>query len=181
MTSYWEVEAGPKTLAPHSSATVTLDAPNVGSMPGITSRFQLEAVTNIPETVSVSAPYTAEPYQLRLTPDHFAPVPLGQSIDIHVELLSAYGAPVDQAGVPVFLGQVVYGQSQLIPSEASIDGHAEGQTPVETRTDRRGVATFSVRTTQQQGAPLYFQAWAVGRAGFPFGYSPVVSEIWTGR
>lgn len=181
MTSYWEVAAGPTTLAPHSGATVTLEAPNVGSMPGITSRFQLEAVTNTPETVSVTTPYTAEPYQLRLTPDHFTPVRLGEAIHIRVELLSAYGAPVHQTGVPVYLGQVIYGQTQLIPSEASIDGHPEGQSPVEAHTNRQGVATFSVRDTQQQGSPLYFQAWAVGKAGFPFGYSPVVSETWTGR
>jgi len=180
MTSYWQVAAGPRSLAPHSVTTVTLDAPNVGSMPGITSRFQLEAVTNTPETVSVSTPYTAEPYQLRLTPSYFAPVRLGEAIHIGVELLSDYGARVDRAGVPVFLGQVIYGQTQLIPSEASIDGHPEGQSPVETRTNRHGIATFTVRVVQQQGAPLYFQAWAIGVAGFPFGYSPVVSEIWTG-
>ncbi|MDA8359816.1 MAG: hypothetical protein M0Z95_26750 [Actinomycetota bacterium] len=181
MTSYWSVVMGPTMLEPHSTATVTLDAPNVGSMPGITSRFELEAVTNNPETVSVSKPYTAEPYQLRLTPGYFAPVPLGDTIRIRVELRSAYGAPVHRAGVPVFLGQVIYGEAQLIPSEASIDGHPEGQSPVENRTNRLGIATFSVRATQLQGSPIYFQAWAVGRAGFPFGYSPIVSEAWTGK
>ncbi|MDA8061066.1 MAG: hypothetical protein M0T80_01315, partial [Actinomycetota bacterium] len=108
MTSFWEVVSGPTSLAPHSSATVSLEAPNVGSMPGITSRFQLEAVTNAPETVSVSAPYTAEPYQLRLTPNYFAPAPRGASIRVSVELRSAFGAPVRKAGVPVFLGQVIY-------------------------------------------------------------------------
>ncbi len=180
MTSYWDVVDGPAVLAPHSSATVTLEAPNVGSMPGITSRFQLEAVTNTPETVSVSSPYTAEPYQLRLTPSYFAPAAIGTPIRIRVELRSDFGAPVHEAGVPVFLGQVIYGETQLIPAEASIDGHPEGQSPVGTRTNRDGVATFVVRDDQVQSEPLYFQAWAVGKSGFPFGYSPIVSETWTG-
>ncbi|HLI24616.1 MAG TPA: hypothetical protein VKU91_06655 [Acidimicrobiales bacterium] len=180
MTTYWKMTSGPRVLAPHSTATVTLDAPNVSSMPAITSRFQLEAVTNAPETVSVSAPYTAEPYTLVLAPGYFAPAQLGSAILVRVELRSAYGSPLRRPGVPVFLGQVIYGESQLIPSEASIDGHTDGQSPVETHTNAQGVATFTVRATEQQGEPLYFQAWSVGKAGFPFGYSPIFSEIWTG-
>lgn len=180
MTSFWRVISGPETIAPNSSAVVTLEAPNVGSMPGITSRFQLEAVTSSPETVSVSAPYTAEPYTLAMSPGSFAPVPLGTPVHIALHLRSTFGAPVHKAGVPVFLGQVIYGQDNLIPSEAAINGRPQGQSPVEARTNASGVANFDVVATTQQGSPLYFQAWATGTGGFPFGYSPVVSVTWTG-
>lgn len=180
VTSFWRVVSGPVTLPAHSAATVTLEAPNVGSMPGISSRFQLEAVTARPETVSVAAPYTAEPYVLRLLTTSFPAIPLGHPVNLSVQLRTNLGAPVRKAGVPVFLGQVIYGQDNLIPSEASINGRPQGQSPIEARTNSEGVADFSIVESTQQGSPLYFQAWATGPGGYPFGYSQIVSATWTG-
>lgn len=178
-TSFWRLVSGPVTLAAHSSATVTLEAPNVGSMPGISARFDLEAVTARPETVSVAAPYTAESYVLRLSTTSFPTTPLGHPVHLDVQVRSNLGAPVRQAGVPVFLGQVIYGQDNLVPAEASINGRPQGQSPIEAHTNAAGVADFRIVESTQQGSPLYFQAWTTGRGGYPFGYSQIVSATWT--
>jgi len=178
-SSYWRLLTGPATLAGHSVSTVTLEAPNVDSMPGISSRFQLEAVTARPETVSVAVPYTAEPYVLRLSTTSFPATPLGRPIHLDVQVRSDLGAPIRKAGVPVLLGQVIYGQDNLIPSEASINGRPQGQSPIEARTNSKGVADFSIVESTQQNSPLYFQAWTTGQGGYPFGYSQIVTAIWT--
>ncbi len=79
------------------------------------------------------------------------------------------------------LGQIIYGQSQLIPAEASIDGAPEGQSPVERTTGPDGKATFRVVDSSPQGRPVYFQAWVVSKAGYPFGYSEIVDVLWSGK
>ena len=80
------------------------------------------------------------------------------------------------------LGQVIYAQKALIPAEAQINGAPEGQTPVTALTDASGVATFHVRDTAVQGNnPVYFQAYVNPTAGFPHGYSEVVSILWGPR
>jgi len=180
VTSFWRVVSGPATLAAHSISTVTLEAPNVDSMPGISSRFQLEAVTAQPETVSVAAPYTAEPYVLRLSTTSFPATPLGRPVHLNVQVRSDLGASIHKAGVPIFLGQVIYGQNNLVPSEASINGRPQGQSPVEALTNAEGVADFSIVESTQQNSPLYFQAWTTSPGGYPFGYSQIVSGTWTG-
>jgi hypothetical protein len=96
-----------------------------------------------------------------------------------VQLRSPYGAIVRREGVRVALGQVIYGQNNLIPAEASINGRATGQSPVVARTDARGVAHFRVSDhVAQSGNEIYFQAWVAPGRGYPFGYSEIVSVLW---
>jgi hypothetical protein len=180
MTTFWNAVAGPRTLRPGVTALYTLVAPNVGSMPGVTDPFVLQAVTSTPESISSSALFTPEPFDCTISPGYINDiVPSGKSVLLTVELRSPYGAPVNRAGVRIAMSQVIYSQSALIPGEASIDHAPEGQSPVYMRTNNKGVATFRIRdSSNQDGNPLYFQANVNPRHGFPYGYSEIVSIQW---
>ncbi|MFC0082294.1 hypothetical protein ACFFRE_09080 [Aciditerrimonas ferrireducens] len=182
MTPFWHRLEGPAVLGPHRSARYLIAAPNVGSMPGITEPFQLDALTSRPETISVTRRITTEPYSAWIyQADVNRILPAGSAATLTVELRSPLGGLVRRAGVRIELGQIIYGQSQLIPAEASIDGAPEGQSPVERTTGPDGKATFRVVDSSPQGRPVYFQAWVVSKAGYPFGYSEIVDVLWSGK
>ena len=123
-----------------------------------------------------------EPFICTIVPNHVdRVVGPGRSVKLSVRLRSPFGALVHRRGVRVELGQIIYGQSQLVPAEARIDGAPEGQTPVRQTTNARGVATFRITDSSPQGQPIYFQAWGISKAGYPFGYSEVVDVLWSGR
>ena len=180
MTTFWNATAGPSRLRPGQSAVYTLDAPNVGSMPGVTQPFVLQAVTASPETISSSTLFTPEPFDCAISPNYVNRiVPMGRSVTLTVELRSPYGAPVHRRGVQIALSQVIYSQSALIPGEASINNAPEGQSPVVATSDGWGHAIFHIRDNSQQGGnPLYFQAYVSPQNSFPYGYSDVVSVQW---
>lgn len=180
MTTFWNVTSGPPALNPGQEALYTLVAPNVGSMPGVTQPFVLQAVTASPETISSSSVFTPQGFDTYISPSYVDNVlPLGANVTLKVELRSPYGAPIHRAGTPIALGQVIYGQSTLIPGQAEINNAPEGHSPVIALSDKRGVATFRIRNNSVQGGnPLYFQAWVQPRRGFPYGYSEVVSVQW---
>ena len=180
LTTFWNVVDGPATLKARQSAVYTLVAPNVGSMPGVTQSLVLQAFTTSPDTVSSSGHFTPEPFRTYISPSYVDEVlPLGRRVTLRVELQSPYGGSIHRGGVPIALGQVIYGQNALIVGEASINGAPQGQTPVVARTDERGIATFHIRQNWVQGGnPLYFEAWVDPPQGFPYGYSEVVSVQW---
>jgi len=176
LTTFWSAAAGPRTLAPHQQATYTLQSPNFFSQPGIGGGFQVLAFTAGPDTVSTSSPYVPTTLHIGLTPDAVNQhVALGQSVTIHADLYDDIDRRVARAGVPVYLGQVIYGQQGLILSEASINGHAPGQTPVVAYTNRQGQATFRIVGTQATANPVYFEANLVNASQFfPYGYSEIL-------
>jgi uncharacterized membrane protein len=180
MSSFWNVIGGPPALAPGESALYELVAPNVGSMPGVTQPFALHAVTASPETISSSTRFKPNPIGTYISPSYVnSVVPLGKAVTVTVQLRSPYGAEVHQSGVPIALGQVIHGQNALIMGEASINNAAEGRSPVIAQTDENGLATFRIRQNwNQDGYPLYFEAWVDPPGGFPYGYSEVVSVQW---
>ena len=180
MTTFWNVVSGPDQLKPGQRALYTLVAPNVGSMPGVTQPFLLQAVTASPQTISSSGLFTPEHFDAYISPSYVDRVlPLGQIVVLTVQLRSPYGAPVHKRGVKVAMGQVIYAQSTLIPAEARINNAAQGQSPVVARTNANGIATFRIRDANSQGGnPIYFQAYVDPAAGFPYGYSEVVSVQW---
>jgi len=180
MTSFWHVTSGPASLRPGQSALYTLAAPNVGSMPGITQPFVLQAVSAQPETISSSAAFTPQHFDCYITPSYVAGVtPLGGRVTLEVQLRSPYGGDYRHGGVRVALGQLIYGQNSLIPAEARINGMAPGSTPVIARTNGAGLAVFHVTdSTIQGGNPIYFQANIDPKGGYPYGYSEVVSVLW---
>jgi hypothetical protein len=148
-------------------------------MPGITQPFQLDAITHLPDTISITQNITTEPYTAWIyQADVNRILEPGQETTLTVQLRSPFGGQTRKAGVTVELGQVIYSQSELIPAEARINGHAEGNSPVEERTGGNGEATFHVTDSSPQGQPIYFQAWALSAAGYPFGYSEVVDVLW---
>ncbi len=180
VTTFWHVIRGPKTLEPEATATYVLDAPNLGSMPGITTPFLLQAVTDHPATISSAPLYTPQAYSAYLIPDYVNRiVKLGRAVAFTVQLRSPYGAPIHKQGVRLALGQLIYGQTDLIPGEARINGGNIGQSPVYARTDSDGVARFTVRSsTGSGGKAIYFQSWVAPPRGYPFGYSEIVDVLW---
>jgi hypothetical protein len=180
MTSFWYVTSGPRTLMSGQRAVYTLAAPNLGSMPGITQPFTLQAVSARPDSISSTSLFTPQRFSCYISPsyvDH--QLALDQTLTLRVELRSPFGAQVRQTGVRVALGQLIYGQGALIPAEAQINNASEGQTPVDARTDDSGTATFTVRDSNVQGGnPVYFQAYVDPSRGYPYGYSEIISVLW---
>lgn len=180
MTAFWEVSHGPLEIMPRSKDLYTLVAPNVGSMPGVTQPFVLQAVTAQPQSISSSQLYTPERFSSYISPSYFnLSVPYGKSINLSVQLRSPYGGRVYQGGIRIALGQIIYAQTALIPAEAQINNAPQGQTPVIATTNANGVAQFRVRAFNSQGGnPIYFQAYIYPSDNFPYGYSEVVSVNW---
>lgn len=178
-TTFWNILSGPAKLAAHAAAHYVIEAPNAGSMPGIHTPFLVQAVTAKPQTVSSSTLFTPQRYATDITPGFINRVQRpGATVKLVVELRSPFGSVIHQAGVRVALGQLIYGQTSLIPAQAVINGSPEGQTPVFASTDRAGRAVFTVRVTDTQPYPLSFQAWVAPTHHYPYGYSEIVDIMW---
>ncbi len=178
-SSFWNQTTGPALLAPHMTAHYSLVAPNVGSMPGITTPFLLEAMTHRPDTISTARLFTPQHYSVLLAPSYLNQVITpGGTATISAQLISPFGYSVHKPGVRVALAQLIYGQDALIPSEAEVNRGQEGETPVYAVTDAGGVARFRLRDASPQGEPVYFQAWVYPKGGYPYGYSEIVSVNW---
>ena len=181
LTTFWNLTAGPHRLAPGATALYTLIAPNVGSMPGVTQPFVLQAVTAAPETISSSNLYTPEHFDCYISPSYINKiVRSGQLVTLDVDLLSPYGSPIHRAGVPIAMSQVIYAQSDLYPGEAVVNNAPQGQSPVIAKTNVNGVAHFTISDSSNQGGnPIYFQAYVSPPRSFPYGYSEIVSIRWS--
>jgi uncharacterized membrane protein len=181
-TTFWNQIGGPSAIAPHATAVYRLAAANIGSMPSLTTPFELEAFTESPDTISSSTLFTPSAYSAYVTPPYVDRVlPLGGSVVLRVELRSPFGAVVHRGGVDIALGQIIYAQGAEIASEAVINGRDAGMSPVTARTSAAGVATFHVSDDSYQANPVYFQAWIQPAGGYPFGYSEIVSVVWVPR
>ncbi len=181
LSTFW-YPLGPSTqspaivVGPHARKEVFLRAPNAQSMPSLDGGFVVEAFTADPDTVSASRLVPPTGRQLIISPNAVNhPVPTNRTLTITVQLVSLVGNAIRQRGTPVALGQVVYGQRALIPGQASIDGHPEGQTPITRLTDRRGQVRFTIRGVQAQSDPVFFQAWIHPTRDAPTGYSNLLS------
>ena len=174
MGSYWFIASGPPILGPHASAHYVLDAPNVASMPGIADGFELYAMTLSPGAVSWSAPLQPDPDRTQISPqgiDRIVTDAAGTALTVQV--VDRLNQPVRRAGISVAMSQVLYTQDGLFPGESSINGYAEGQSPVTALTDANGVARFTVREVQLQPYEVFYQAYIADP--FPHGYSAMVS------
>ena len=176
ITAFWLSRGGPSSLAPGQRAHYTLYAPNFFAQPPITGGFQVVAFGSSPASVSRSSSYLPTTLHLGIVPAAVSGViPLGQPVVLRVALLDHLDRPVNEAGVPVYLGQVIYGQQGLVFGQAIINQGQVGQTPVVAYTGADGVATFTVRGTQRSVDPVYFEANLVdGRQYYPYGYSDIV-------
>jgi len=176
ITAFWLARGGPSTLAPGQRVQYTLLAPNFFAQPPITGGFQVVAFDSSPASVSRSDAYLPTTLHLGMEPSAVnAVIPIGQPVVLRVGLLDHLDRPVTEAGVPVYLGQVIYGQQGLVFGQAIINQGQVGQTPVVAYTDGQGVATFTIRGTQQSADPVYFEANLVNQQLFyPYGYSDIV-------
>ena len=176
LTAFWLAQGGPAALSPGQRAHYTLLAPNFFAQPPITGGFQVVAFDSSPASVSRSGAYLPTTLHLGIDPAAVnGIIPLGQPVVLHAALLDHLDRPVAEAGVPVYLGQVIYGQQGLVFGQAIINQGQAGQTPVVAYTDASGVATFTIRGTQQLTDPVYFEANLVdGRQFYPYGYSDIV-------
>jgi uncharacterized membrane protein len=182
LTTFWYSRAKSLSIPAHGRKRVLLHAPNAQSMPSIDGGFVIEAFTERPATLSASAVVPPTSRVLAIAPNAINhPVVVGRPIVLSVRVVDRLGNPVARAGVPIALGQVVYSQHTLVPGEASINGHPEGQTPVLQHTDKAGRATFTIRGIQQQSDPVFFQAWIAPGHGLPSGFSNQVSILFVNR
>jgi hypothetical protein len=176
ITTFWLVNSGPPALKSGQRASYQLLAPNFPAQPPINGGFQVVAFTKSPDTVSHSGSYLPTTEHLALDPDAInTNVPIGQAITVQAELLDQLDRPIHMAGVPVYLGQIVYAQSGLVYGEAIINGGQPGQTPVSALTNAHGVATFTIIGTHASRNPVYFEANLVNSTNFyPYGYSQIL-------
>ena len=179
MTAFWRRVHGPPALGPHQEAQYTIQAPSYFAMPSITNGFQILAFSHAPPTVSRTGSYVASVWRTVLRPSVInQPVARGQMITVHAEIVNRLDQPVRAANVPVWLGQVIYGQAGTIPSEATINQGYGGQTPISALTNAQGVATFTItlRSPVVPHAPIYFEANLVkSGSAYPYGYSPILA------
>jgi uncharacterized membrane protein len=177
MTAFWPQRQGPAVLGPHRTATYAIAAPSYFAMPSIQDSFQVLAFLSDPASVSRTGTYLASTWRVILQPDTITrAVAVGQEITVQAELVNRLNQPVRMAGVPVYLGQVIYAQQGLVYGQAVINNGLPGQTPVEALTDASGVARFTIRSPVASGDPVYFEANLVNPAWFyPYGYSPILA------
>ena len=181
LTSFWYPLGSTRdtsqiVIRPHTSKQVFLRAPNAQSMPSLDGGFVVEAFTANPATVSASKLIPPTGRNLVISPaaiNH--PVPTGRTLGLTVQLVNLLGEPIRQLGTRVALGQIIYGQRALIPGQASINGNPEGETPVTLRTDQHGQVRFTIRVTQAQSEPIFFQAWIAPTSGAPTGFSNLLA------
>jgi hypothetical protein len=176
VTTFWHVAHGPTTLAPGVSATYRIISPNFPAQPTIGGGFSVLAFASSPASVSASGAYVPTSFHVGLVPNAVnRAVLLSRPVTIRAELLDHLDRRVSKSGVPVYLGQVIYEQSGLELSQAVINAHAPGQTPVAAHTNANGIATFKIVGTQAGNNPVYFEANLVSAKGFyPYGYSDIL-------
>ncbi|MHB8324914.1 MAG: hypothetical protein ACYDHB_10915 [Candidatus Dormibacteria bacterium] len=176
LTTFWAAEGGPAVLPPGGSAAYTLLAPNAPAMPPIAGGFQVLAFTEGPDTVSRSPAYLPTRDHLVLYPQGLTqPVAVGKVIKVRAEILNSFEQPVHGAGVPVYLGQIIYDQRGPQRTNATINGSPPGETPVVALTNEAGVATFEVKGTVATPQPAYFEANLLDSQDYyPYGYSPIL-------
>lgn len=174
VTTFWNA-IGPNKIPPHSTEVYSLTAPNTASMPSITAGLHIIAFTTHPEAISTSNLYLSNHLQTVLEPEAFNKyTPLHHVVHVTVQLRNKLGNRIYKSGVPIALGQIIYGENNVIPAETSINGNPQGYTPVIERTNTQGEAVFSIVKNQQQKDPVFYQAFIDLRHHFPFGYSNIV-------
>lgn len=175
-TAFWTRLAGPAVLAPHQTARYTLAAPNFYAQPALTGGFQMVAFTARSKTISHTATYLPTTWHVALIPDAVNhPVPYGTPLAVTAEILNRLDQPVHVAGVPIYLGQIIYAQRGLQYGEAVINGGDAGETPVSATTNGQGQATFVIRDVHPESDPIYFEANLVNNQDYyPYGYSQIL-------
>lgn len=183
ITSFWQVLQGPTLLRPGEQASYLLGARDLTAEVPITAYFAVDAYTQNPNTVSVSNTFLPNHIHVVLTPDAIeTPIPPGETVVLHATLRDQFDRRVARAGVPVYLGQIIYDQEGVQNSDAAVDGQAPGTSPVMALTDGQGIATFDIVEGHSGPDPISFQSNLRngGPNGYPYGYSEIVTILFKG-
>ena len=165
-TAFWFVHRGPKTIAPGQTATVELVTPNYPAEPGLSAGFSVVAFTDSPASVSVSNRFLVNLWRLATLPQAFdGPVPVGKRILLRVQVLNHFNGAVRKAGVPVYMGQVMYRSTGVTRGSARINNHLPGKGQIVARTNKQGIATFYIMGTKPSIVPVTFSAHLINRDG----------------
>jgi uncharacterized membrane protein len=176
-TAFWRRTSGPPVLRAHQRAHYTIAAPSYFAMPSISNGFQVVAFSQNPPSVSRTGAYVASLWRVVLQPAAInSPVPRGQDITVHAEIVNRLDEPMRVTNMPVYLGQVIYAQRGLQYSQALVNQGLPGETPVRALTNSSGVATFTIHSPVGGSNPVYFEANLI-KAGsaYPYGYSPILA------
>ncbi|PSR32795.1 MAG: hypothetical protein C7B44_15100 [Sulfobacillus thermosulfidooxidans] len=102
-------------------------------------------------------------------------IPYGHTVTITAQILNRLDQPVSAAGIPIYLGQIVYAQRGLEYGQALIDAGYPGETPMTALTNAQGQAIFTIRDVHPESNPIYFEANLVNNQDYyPYGYSQIL-------
>jgi heme/copper-type cytochrome/quinol oxidase subunit 4 len=179
-SAFWTILKGPKALAPGQTATVELTAPNYPAEPGISAGFSVVAFTDGPATISTSHHFLVSLWRTATMPQAFdRPVPVGRRILLRVQVLNHFNAAIQQAGIPVYIGQQIYRSSGAGRGSAVINGHRPGtKGRVVAYTNRNGIATFYIVGTKPALVATSFSAHLRNtKQGYVYGSSGY-TNVW---
>lgn len=128
------------------------------------------------KTMSHTGSYVPSTWHAALIPDAINhPVPYGVPVTVTAEVLNQLDQPMAVAGMPIYLGQIIYAQQGLQYGQAIINGGYAGETPMMAMTNRQGEATFTIRDVRHETNPVYFEANLANNINYyPYGYSQIL-------
>jgi hypothetical protein len=172
-TTFWDVLQGPDKLAPHTAARYVIRSPNHPSDPGLSDEFSVLAFTDAPASVSVSHRYATNLWRTGFVPQAInTAIPVGRTVTVEVQVTNHFNIPVRKAGIPVYLGQLIYSGRGGHTASARINGNPAGVGQIVSRTDADGAAIFHIVGTKPTPVPISFTAHLVNRsAGYVYATS----------
>jgi hypothetical protein len=85
------------------------------------------------------------------------PIPVGVTRTFKVQLLDHLNKPVQRAGIPVWLSQIIYSATGVHRGWTIINGHRV-RAPGVALTNARGIATFAITGTRPSALPTAVEA-----------------------
>lgn len=185
-TEFWRPIGPDNSIGPNQTKTVTLISPSFYADPPIGEGFQVVAYTENPAAVSVSPAFVPQNWHVALTPVALRKPqwPVGVPLAVKAQILDKFNRPVRIAGIPIYMGQIIYGQNGVEYSSAIISipqagySGSPGTTPVAGYTNNQGYVIFNVVGTSAGRDPTYFEANLEASAGpnnYPYGYSEILA------
>lgn len=174
LTTFWH-PLNTDRISAHHTQFITLQAPNVSSMPSLTTPFIVDAFISHPEQLVHSRLIQPTPLQTILTPlaiNH----PVTHPVTLTVQVQSAFGKAQQQPNIPISLTQVTYAQQGVLPGTSAINGAAPGAQPIIVHTNRQGRATFRIRPPKSP-ITIYYQT-SIITGSYPTSYSNIVLIHW---
>lgn len=157
-STFWRILHGPKELKPHSHAFYMVQPRNFGASTSTYGGFNMVAYVSNPESFSVSATYKPNLLHIGFDPQAFNnTVPVGQEINVGVQIYGTNGAPLNRAGVPVRLALLTWKAGGPHPAKARVNGGKIGKAG-HSNTNAHGIAIFKVVGVRPNLFPVTFTA-----------------------